>query len=360
MEDEELPYRYSSEEIIEQLRVDSDFADRLWRAFGFARNTERADSASVFSEADLAALAVFAGSDREIDPAAQVAAARSIGQATARLAEWQAEQIRLLAADPRVTLTADQLIDALAHLQQAVWRRHLDSFLARDGGPHTGEGDEVIVGFADIVGYTSLSRRLRLAALEALLESFESAAHLIITTHNGKVIKSIGDAVMFTAPTHAAAADIAIELHALTSDGELPTLRIGLASGRALTRMGDVFGEPVNIAARLASAAREGTTLVDDNLAAALADQPEFYLHHISSLSVRGYRRLKAYVLERHRDAPSVLAAAEREAAEAAARAEAAAAEKARIAAEKVEQKAAKKAARTRSRAERKAAKAAD
>lgn len=304
---DELSIDLTADELIERVRVDPAFATKLWQAFGFARTPESAGQIGrEFSEDDLASLAVFAGSDRELDPAVQLAAARAIGQATARLAQWQAEQIRALLADPETTQTAEQLINAVGHLQQFVWRRHLEGHLARQGD-FDDEGDEVIVGFADIVGYTSLSRRLQLAALESLLESFESAAHLIITTNGGTVIKSIGDAVMFTAPTPAAAATIAVELHALTSDGELPTLRIGIASGRALHRMGDVFGEPVNIAARLAGSAREGTTLLDENLAAALADDHEFRLHHISSLSVRGYRRLKAHALRlsQHRDTPA-------------------------------------------------------
>lgn len=309
------PSEYTREEVVEKLRVDPDFAARLWAAFGFADDPDPrgaegpGEPAFVFSDRDLAALAVFVGRDREMNPAAQLAAARSIGQATARLAEWEAEQIRAFSADPAVDLTTEQLIDAVGHIHHLVWRRHLHGFLDRasaagDDGDD-GDGDdgssEVIVGFADIVGYTSLSRRLHLAELEALLEAFESAAHRIITGHDGQVIKSIGDAVMFTAPTSATAAAIAFELHGLTSDGQLPTLRIGMASGPALTRMGDVFGEPVNIAARLAGAAHAGTTLVDQNLAGALEPDPAFYLNHISTLSVRGYRRLRAHVLRPHR-----------------------------------------------------------
>ncbi|MFT3660814.1 MAG: adenylate/guanylate cyclase domain-containing protein [Gordonia sp. (in: high G+C Gram-positive bacteria)] len=315
MHDDGLSAQYTRDEIIDRVNADWEFAARLWAAFGFAQNPadtregrdgDRDPSGEepglAFSDDDLAALAVFVGKDREIDPATQLAAARSIGQATARLAEWESEQIRELAADPGIHLNVEQLIDAVAQIHYVVWRRHLEGFLARastesDGG----SAGEVIVGFADIVGYTSLSRRLRLAELEALLEAFESAAHRIITGHDGHVVKSIGDAVMFTAPTAEAAASISFELHGLTSHGELPTLRIGIAAGPALTRMGDVFGEPVNIAARLAGAAHEGTTLIDQNLAAALETDPAVHLNHISSLSVRGYRRLKAHVLLRNR-----------------------------------------------------------
>ena len=65
-----------------------------------------------------------------------------------------------------------------------------------------------------------------------------------------------------------------------------------------LSRLGDVFGEPVNIAARLAGSARPGTILVDDAVATGLAEDERFYLRSIPSLNVRGYLRLKARTLE--------------------------------------------------------------
>ena len=310
---EDILVKYSRNEIIERLRVDPEFAAKLWNAFGFARVDGHGagdatghldgDHAHDFTPKDLAALAVFVGSDGEVEPAVQLAAARSIGQATARLAEWEAEQIRALSSNPRVSLTVDELAEAAGHLHQLVWRRHLDSFLAR-GDDVTG-GGEVIVGFADIVGYTLLSRRLRLAELEELLETFDSAAHRIITDQDGQVIKTIGDAVMFTVPTAHAAVEVADGLHAIASGGVVPALRIGIAAGPALIRMGDVFGEPVNIAARLASVAREGTTLIDEQLAHLLADDPDVYLSRTITLSVRGYRRLKAHALVASRPAPA-------------------------------------------------------
>lgn len=312
---DELTIDFTRDEMLARLRMDPSFAKRLWSAFGFASDPTTGDAgndeAFGFSERDLAALGIFVGSDREMDPSAQLAAARSIGQALARLAEWEAEQIQALSDVEDLPLTTDELVDAVAHLHDLIWRRHLHGFLARASSPDAEHG-EVIVGFADIVGYTSLSRRLGLAELEELLETFESAAHSIINSHGGQVIKSLGDAVMFTSPTAAAAAEMALELHALTSDGRLPQLRIGMAAGTALVRMGDVFGEPVNIASRLAGAARAGTTLVDEQLTEALHDDPDFHLKHLSTLSVRGYRRLKAHALQAAAEAGRDKAHAER------------------------------------------------
>lgn len=294
MSDEKI--KYTRDEMIDKLSVDPDLAERVWRAFGFPHDNHKKQQ---FTGDDVASVAAFAGKDQHLDPTTQLAAARAIGQSTARLAQWQAEQIRVLAADPKTGLTTEQLVDALAHLQNLVWRRHLTGLLETDASDAVDQ--EIVVGFADIVGYTSLSRRLPMVELEALLESFESGAHSIISTRGGQVVKNIGDAVMFTVPNPEAAAAIALQLHTLPADGELPSLRIGMALGQTLTRIGDVFGEPVNIAARLASAARSDTTLIDENLAKVLADTDDLRIHSIPTLSVRGYRRLKAHALSRPR-----------------------------------------------------------
>lgn len=288
---------YSLDELADTLHVSPEETRQLWNAFGFAHTS--GDDIQRFTSEELAALSVFAGEDKAMDSTARRAAARAIGQATARLAQWQAEAINRLTADPNVTASPDEIVEALARVQQMVWRRHLAAGLA-DVGRESVHA-EVVVGFADIVGYTSMSRRLGMTELESLLETFESAAHDIITTCGGQVIKTIGDAVMFTVNSPAAGAEIAIELHRLASDGELPALRIGMARGRVLMRMGDAFGEPVNIAARLASNARAGTTLIDEDLADALHDNEPTYVSSISSLSVRGYRKLRAYRLLRNR-----------------------------------------------------------
>ncbi|MCK0438867.1 adenylate/guanylate cyclase domain-containing protein [Gordonia alkaliphila] len=294
--------KYRRDEMIEKLRLDPSFGEKLWGAFGF---THSPDGEASFTEEDLAALAVFVGSDGEMDPAAQLAAARVIGQSTARLAEWQADQIHALAANPNVPQTTDELAAAVAHVLELVWRRHLDNFLAYQdeaaADSPDAEGVELIIGFADIVGYTALSRRLGLHELAALLDTFESGAYTVINRHGGQIIKAIGDAVMFTAPTPSAAAAMALELHDLGEDDDLLKLRVGLAAGTALTRLGDVFGEPVNIAARLASSAHEGKTLIDEHLAEALAEDRSLYLRNVSALSVRGYRRLRATSLARNR-----------------------------------------------------------
>jgi len=82
-------------------------------------------------------------------------------------------------------------------------------------------------------------------------------------------------------------------------DDELPSVRAGIALGPVLVRLGDVFGQPVNLASRLTDEARPGTVLVDDLAAAALATDPELRVRPLHRRSVRGYRALTPHLVRR-------------------------------------------------------------
>ncbi|MCH5641040.1 adenylate/guanylate cyclase domain-containing protein [Gordonia sp. ABSL49_1] len=286
---------YTRDELIANLGIPSEHAEKIWNAFGFPRR--RIDT-KIFSRKDLEALRIFSGSEDVMEMAAQVSTARSIGQSMARLAEWQADQLVELDADPDVPWSVPQMADALEKIQQFVWRRHLMLALERRTASEASESLHSVVGFADIVGYTSLSRRIGLAELQSLLDAFEERTYEIITELDGSVVKTLGDAVMFTFHEPAAAAMAAVGIHRLSESQPIPELRAGLARGEVLTRLGDVFGEPVNIAARLCGSARPGTTLVDESVSNALRSDNRFYLKQIPTLSVRGYKRLRAFALE--------------------------------------------------------------
>ena len=117
------------------------------------------------------------------------------------------------------------------------------------------------VGFADLVSYTRLSQRLEERELALLVDRFGAP---LVRRHRrrrgGRLVKTIGDEVLFVADTPAAAAMIGLELaEAMAEDPELPDVRVGIATGTVLTRMGDVFGSTVNLASRLTALAAPGT-----------------------------------------------------------------------------------------------------
>jgi adenylate cyclase len=118
--------------------------------------------------------------------------------------------------------------------------------------------------------------------------------------HGGQLIKTLGDEVLFTSAEARSGAEIALGLlEAYAGDEETPDLRVGLACGTVLSRLGDVYGEPVNIASRLTTLARPGSVLVDRAVAAELKEDPTYEIKPLPRQEVRGYRHLEVFVLRR-------------------------------------------------------------
>ena len=119
--------------------------------------------------------------------------------------------------------------------------------------------------FVDIVGFTSRSKELTETELVQWIEYFEAECSGLVVDHGGRVIKNIGDEVLFVAEDVAGAADAALTMTARGSDADddFPEVRAGLAYGEVVSRLGDVFGPTVNIASRLTSVARPGSVLID-------------------------------------------------------------------------------------------------
>jgi adenylate cyclase len=297
-------------QIAAEVGIDMEVARQRWRSLGF---TAVDDDVVAFTEADLEAMRLTQtlhdlGMINEDDEAALI---RTLGRSFARLAEWQ---LGLLgrAMDPR-TLSADDLSAAIAEVtpviekvQNYIWRRHVLSAASRLllAPPPDEEGAvSAGIGFADIVGYTRQTRSLKQGELARLVDVFEERALAIVTGHEGRIIKTIGDEILFAADEPEATAHIALELvEEHLADEDFPQLRVGVAWGPVLNRLGDVFGPTVNIAARLTSVARPGRVLADKELADALHDNPSFKLRRMRRQAVKGYRRLEPWKLRRPDD----------------------------------------------------------
>lgn len=145
----------------------------------------------------------------------------------------------------------------------------------------------VTVAFADLVGFTRLGEVI---SAEELGHLANRLAHLArdVAAPPVRFVKSIGDAVMFVCPDPAPLLDVALKLvEAVDTDDDFPRLRAGVASGMAVSRAGDWFGSPVNVASRITGVARPGTALVADSVWEAVADTGAF------DGSFAGARRLK-------------------------------------------------------------------
>jgi adenylate cyclase len=297
--------KFTRAQVSERAGISIERAERMWHALGFATVP---DGEIAFTDGDVEALRLVAAleDDGFIDPAVESSLARKLGQTLSRLASWQSAMFLELLG--RSKLSADEAIEcaglllpAMERLQAYVWQRHLAAAAGRAmaGSDELARGVRV-VGFADIVNYTRLTRRLTETELGQLIERFEGQAADVIAMNGGRVIKSIGDEVLFVADTPAQGAAIALALQDKVAEVEdLPELRIGLAYGSVLIRLGDVYGEVVNLASRLTSEAKPGRVLSDRELAAALDGHPEYRLRKLRRVSVRGYSHLTPYAVQR-------------------------------------------------------------
>jgi adenylate cyclase len=292
---------------------------QLWRALGFA---DVPDGEAAFTDADVRALALLAAliDSGFVQPGAEASIARAMGQSLSRLADWQTDLLATALADADaqhdVVRSTEQLLPLMQELQDYVWRRHLAANAGRLFLSTPGDVDrrELAVGFADLVGYTSRSRGMGGRELGAMVEDFEGLAADVVARHHGRVVKTVGDGVLFTCAEPEDAVAIALQLPEEWTATDRPPLRVGAAFGPVLTRLGDVYSPVVNLASRLTSLARPSTVLVDQQLARRLRGVPAYRVRPLRRVSVRGYDHLQPWLVRRRETdaaAPPGLAALE-------------------------------------------------
>ncbi len=286
---------------------------RLWRALGFP---PVADDARLFTRSDIeivrAVRALIESQSANADDLLQLT--RVVGQSLARVADAQVtvaaerlERLRAEAASDEAALAElaariQSLAPGLEQFLGYVWRRHLLAALRRRSAKPSAADRTLTIGFADLVGFTALSRALAPRELAKIVDRFEGLAYEHILERGGRVVKMIGDEVMFAVDAGAYAADIAVALvEAHARDAEVPDVRVGLASGPTLSWEGDLYGPTVNLASRLVSFARPNTTLISSELGEQLADDPRFDLRHLRPVNLQGIGRVRPWALRRAR-----------------------------------------------------------
>ncbi|WP_369699712.1 adenylate/guanylate cyclase domain-containing protein [Nesterenkonia sp. Act20] len=317
-----LTYR----EMAQQLGVSTRSARRLWRALGFP-NLD--DDVKAFTQADVEALATMIElvRDGHLNEETAISMTRSVGQMTDRMVVWQIEalvedkiangQLSDAVARTQVVETLPKLIEPIQKLMGYTWRRQLSAALQRltvrvesglAASAHGRTGDENdsalplarAVGFADLVSYTSLSRQMNERTLAHMVQHFESKCAEIISIGGGRLVKTVGDEVLYNAETPEAGAEIALALaESIAADGVLPEARVSVVWGRVLSRMGDIYGPTVNLAARLTSLADPGTILVDQVTAQTLESNPDYLLVPQPPRIVRGFGEVQPNMLLR-------------------------------------------------------------
>lgn len=309
------PPLHTSDEVAASAGVTLPQARRLWRALGFPD----AGEAPAFNDADQEALRRMATavSSGVIDFETAVRLTRAVGQTMARLADWQVatltERVEDVEAGPDATgsrLTgAIEMVGEIGptfeQLLVYAWRRHMAASVARVEALGAADEDlhsaHLTVGFADLVAFTSLSNGLDEDSLGDLVEGFESKATDLIASLGGRVIKALGDSVLFVTENATAGVETALHIvDVIAADGALPDVRVGMASGPVVTRMGDVYGPPVNMAARLTTVARRNRVIIDHDTAARLP-RDRFAVRSLPPRPLRGFGSVEPLAVRRTR-----------------------------------------------------------
>jgi class 3 adenylate cyclase len=251
------------------------------------------------------ALPVIALAAREwLGPETGLGLSRVIGGVTAQLAEAVVDAFRVewevpeLAAGASYSEVVERYVEmvraslpSLEGLVTATFEAHLLRVAAGAWAPdeqNAAARRTLFVGFADLVGYTALSRTLNPAELSRLLGTFEQIAGAAVTGHGGRLVKQIGDGAMFVTDAAADGCAAALEICERMQAAELPPVRVGADVGPVLSRYGDYFGEVVNRAARLVALAAPGTVVVTGPVVDALG--PGWTAEQLPARALKGFQ----------------------------------------------------------------------
>ena len=284
-------FTLSIAEAAAQSRTSPESLVEIYRLFGLTLDP----TGPVLSSGDLTLLSVLGlvggipGTGRDAESFSQAAGEnllRVIGMSVSRIAEaavstfvqdieanLEATEVDLadwVRAEARIGQVAQEVAPSLGtlfihHLLEAIQRqRHAQLDVSERSMAR------LAVGFVDLVGFTPLSRQLSSQDLVALVTHFEARAFDVVSEFGGRIVKHIGDEVMFSALYPEDAARIARALIREFTSQINP--RGGLCYGEVLTLRGDYYGPIVNLAARLAEQAVPGEVLIDSTTASLLSD----------------------------------------------------------------------------------------
>ncbi len=292
--------RYSAEEISALTGLDLEVLTRQRQALGLPVGDP---GEPTYTEDDLdAARRVRSVLDAGLSPEDLYDTARVMGLAVSQLAAANRAVIgeamlrkgdTELEAARRYSDAATALLPLLAPSLEHLLRLHIREQLRHDAlgraelatGTFSGS-QEVSIGFADLVGFTKLGELLPPDELAMLTGRLDAIAR----EHANppvRLVKMIGDAAMFVSPDNDALIDSSLALvEAAEREGEgFPSLRAGVARGVALSRAGDWYGQPVNLASRITTIARPQSVLCAAEVRDVAADGYRW--------SYAGKRRLK-------------------------------------------------------------------
>jgi adenylate cyclase len=299
---EEGTERYTAREIAARAGLEHDFLVRLMRALGAPIP---ADEERVYGEGDLeAAKRAKLFLDAGLPEDGVLDTSRIIGISMANLADANRDLVGEVFTEPGVDerelaqryaaaaqtmspLLGETLLHAYRiHLREAIRQAVISEAELAEG--RLSGSDEVTIAFADLVGFTRLGESLEIEQIGELTGRLFTLASEAARPPV-RLVKMIGDAAMFSSREAVPLLDSVLGLIEAAGNEELPSLRAGVAHGQALSRGGDWYGRPVNLAARITGFARPDTVVVAQDVMDAVesADENDF------RFSYAGKRRFK-------------------------------------------------------------------
>lgn len=284
--------------------VGTNWVEKYWRALGFA---DVRDDDVVFTPEDVTVIRsmyrlVEMGT---VSQETALSLVRAQGHGMDRLVLWQVESLvddainRYGIDDTSARLVVldrfEELYEELSSQLLYTWRRQLMALLGRIDRELavSGQADpspDVLplaraVGFIDMVNFTGRVRTMGADQLRELVTAFEIQARGVVAKYGARVVKTVGDAVLFVADDLPTGAKVALEIVEVMGQFEI-MMRGSVVWGRVLSRSGDVFGPTVNLASRVGDVAAPGEILTDHE-SAALLSSDAFELQPIGPVTVQ-------------------------------------------------------------------------
>jgi class 3 adenylate cyclase len=282
------PHRdqFTLDQVAETIGAPAELVRAIWRAFGLV---EADPSSAVASPEDIDMVATAAQMSQVLGVEPTLGMARVMGASLARIGDAASTAVRGRLPSMSVASSGSELTTArafaaiasavpnLGRTLDVLFRHHLEAarmhFERTESWDVVGQGGiRVAVGFADLCGFTGLSQQLSMDGLSQLLSRFEEVAADVVADHGGRLVKFLGDAVMYVTTDAVTAVAVAEDL---VEAAELRGLkaRAGVTVGTALALDGDYFGPIVNLAARLVAVAEPGQVLASDPVVERLGDR---------------------------------------------------------------------------------------
>lgn len=283
----DVKVEFTWEQLIEQTGLSEQLVERLIRAQGLTR----AEAGETwYTGADLQMLKTTGGFlEAGVPEEDLITVGRLLGRGFSQAAEVMRGIALQIVLEPglderelaiRYAHAAGSLAPMIEPLLGNLLKLHLSKIVQtelisaeeREAGVLPG-ARQMTIAFADLVGFTRLGEAVPPDELGAVAGRLEHIA-MDLLEPPVRFVKTIGDAVMVVSPEPEAMVDAALRMvEAADAEGEsFPQLRAGVASGEALSRAGDWFGRPVNLASRVTTVARPGSVLTTEEVQETAAD----------------------------------------------------------------------------------------